>query len=100
MNPMNQARFAVDKLWSACPTAEYRLNIHTGRAWVTLNGTMDKPNPDFVLFMGDDMRVQAGQHVVVEAWPQHPGEILTVSWQICGAASAPVGEQQLAKQAA
>ena len=100
MSPMNQASFAVDALWSARPTAEHILKIHTGRAWVTLNGTMDTHNPDFVLFMGDDMRVQAGQHVVVEAWPQHPGEILSVSWQICLTAYEPVGDQQLVKQAA
>ena len=100
MNTMNQASFVVDKLWSAHPTDEYTLKVHSGRAWLTLNGTMDKHNPDFVLFTGDGMTVQAGQHVVVEAWPQHPAEVLTISWKVCHPASETGSELQYAKQSA
>ena len=100
MNPMNQDSFVVAKLWSARPTGEYTLQVRSGRAWLTLNGTMDTHNPDFVLFTGDGMTVQAGQHVVVEAWPQHPGDILTISWQLCRPASETVSKQPYAKQPA
>ena len=80
MKPLNQTSFVVSQLWAARPLCEHRLQVLSGRAWVTLSGDMDKDNPDHVLLSGDSLQVAAGQHLVVEAWPRHPTDMLTLSW--------------------
>lgn len=81
MKPLNEHPFTVTQLWSARPLCEYRLQVESGRAWATLNGPLDQDDPDHVLLAGDGLQVAADQHLVVEAWPRHPGEVLTLSWQ-------------------
>jgi hypothetical protein len=80
MKPLNQTSFVVSQLWAARPLCEHRLQVLSGRAWVTLSGDMDKDNPDHVLFSGDSLQVAAGQHLVVEAWPRHRADVLKLSW--------------------
>jgi len=80
MKPLNQTSFVVSELWAARPLCEHRLQVVSGRAWVTLNGEMDKDNPDHVMLSGSVLQVPAGQHLVVEAWPRHPADVLRLSW--------------------
>ncbi len=81
MKPLNQTSFVVSQLWACHPLCAHRLQVVSGRAWVTLRGEMDKVNPDHVLLCGDVLQVVGGQHLVVEAWARHPGDVLRLSWQ-------------------
>jgi len=80
MKPLNDSPFVVTQLWTARPSSDHRLLVTSGRAWATLSGEWDKDNPDHVLLCGDGLHVAAGQHLVVEAWPRHPAEVLTLTW--------------------
>jgi hypothetical protein len=80
MKPLNQTSLVVRHLWSARPASDYRLVVTSGRAWVTMRGEMGKHNPDHMMLCGDVLQVAGGQHLVVEAWPRHPADVLTLSW--------------------
>ena len=94
MNQQATHLLAIDTLWTARPECPSELQINSGRAWVTMTGTLDKTNPDYVLSTGDTLSVPAGQHLVVETWPRHPGDTLTVFWQ--AAASDPTHKHEAA----
>lgn len=44
------------------------LKVCSGRLWLTANGQLDAPAEDWVLQAGDQLRLPAGQEVVVEAF--------------------------------
>jgi hypothetical protein len=55
------------------------LRVTSGRLWVTLDVAPRSPlydMGDHMVVLGHDLRLRAGQRVVVEAWP-HAGESLT-----------------------
>jgi hypothetical protein len=55
------------------------LRVSSGRLWVTLDVARRSPlydMGDHMVALGHDLRLRAGQRVVVEAWP-HAGESLT-----------------------
>jgi hypothetical protein len=55
------------------------LRVTAGRLWVTLDVARRSPLSDMgdhMVALGHDLRLRAGQRVVVEAWP-HAGESLT-----------------------
>ena len=56
------------------------LNVIHGRAWVTLIGSQDQVNPDIFLTDGQALQVAAFQHLVIEPWPRHLGDELSVQW--------------------
>lgn len=71
---MNTQTFDIQRIWSATPASAHLLQVISGRAWITVTGEMGQVNPDHVL------QVLADQQVVVESWPRHAGDALTVRW--------------------
>lgn len=82
MHTQSNEPFLVECVLSLQPKATHLLKVMKGRAWVTLVGECDQYNPDIFLQEGEEVRVQAGQHVVMEAWARHAGDGLWVQWQI------------------
>ena len=85
---MNTHTFDIQRIWSATPHSTHLLKVISGRAWITMTGEMGQVNPDHVLQAGDCVQVLADQQVVVESWPRHAGDALTVRWnkselQVC-----------------
>jgi len=58
----------------------HTLEVAHGRAWVTLVGSLDQANPDIFLTEGQTLQVNSSQHVVVESWPRHHADKLSVQW--------------------
>ena len=79
--------------WSAHPDQRHTLKIDQGRAWVTLTGEWGLINPDHVMTKGQCLEVAAGQHLVVENWPQNPNDALVIVWH----PAAAIHEPSLAK---
>ena len=77
---MNTHTFDIQRIWSATPASAHLLQVISGRAWITVTGEMGQVNPDHVLQPGDCLQVLADQQVVVESWPRHAGDALTVRW--------------------
>ena len=77
---MTPHTFDIQRIWSASPASAHLLQVTSGRAWITVTGEMGQVNPDHVLQPGDCLQVLADQQVVVESWPRHAGDALTIRW--------------------
>lgn len=71
---------AADRAMSLRPRERSVLEIAQGRVWLTLEGGLHLPPElagDHMLHAGERFIVEAGQHVVIEAWgsPGVPGEV-------------------------
>ena len=80
MAERKQSSLTVLGCWSARPDQRHTLKIERGRAWVTLTGEWGTLNPDFVLTQGQCLEVAAGQHLVVENWPENDHDQLAIVW--------------------
>jgi len=77
---MNTHTFEIQRILSATPHSTHLLKVISGRAWITTTGEMGQDNPDHVLLAGECLQVQADQQVVIESWPRHSADGLTVKW--------------------
>jgi len=77
---MNTRTFEIQRIWSTTPHSTHLLKVISGRAWITTTGKMGQDNPDHVLIAGDCLQVHADQQVVIESWPRHIADTLTVRW--------------------
>jgi hypothetical protein len=74
--------FLVKKAMSLWPQSRHVLKVVQGCAWVTLVGKPGQENPDIFLYAGEDLSVEAGQHLVLESWTGRVQDALWVEWQI------------------
>lgn len=59
------------------------LQVVSGRAWATFDVSRHMPVPeagDHFVALGHDLRLRAGQRVVVEAWPYHGQDGIRLQW--------------------
>jgi hypothetical protein len=73
-----------------CPRGAGVLRVTSGRAWATLDVSSHTPlleTGDHFVALGHDLRLRAGQRVVVEAWPHKEQEEITLQWVAASGAS-------------
>jgi hypothetical protein len=66
------------------------LRVTSGRAWVTLHAVRQSPQPrwcpeldpgDIFVDPGNRLRLRAGQHAVIEAWPADKASATRLVWE-------------------